>query len=175
VTKEFEVSWSTSPGEETRTIPKKGLAELQIVAVLRQVEAGAGGGDLPQGGDQPGDVLSVEAAVIRGGESELRELRQFRAENGRLKRLVADLSTNRQILQEIVYKAVRLRAGRKLARWAQEAYRISERPRTKTSRVLTRRFYGKFLIPELLALLSAIRCSDYPWSHCVLTFTAVPS
>jgi putative transposase len=36
------------------------------------------------------------------GVSELRELRQLREENGRLKRLVADLSMDRQILQEIV-------------------------------------------------------------------------
>jgi len=36
--------------------------------------------------------------------SELRELRQRREENGRLKRLVADLSMDRQILQEIVSK-----------------------------------------------------------------------
>lgn len=34
------------------------------------------------------------------GVSELRELRQLREENGRLKRLVADLSMDRQILQE---------------------------------------------------------------------------
>ena len=36
--------------------------------------------------------------------SELRELRQLREENGRLQRLVADLSMDRQILQEIVSK-----------------------------------------------------------------------
>jgi len=34
----------------------------------------------------------------------LRELRQLRDEVGRLKRLVADLSLDRQILQEIVSK-----------------------------------------------------------------------
>jgi putative transposase len=34
----------------------------------------------------------------------LRELRQLRDENSRLKRLVADLSLDRQILQEIVSK-----------------------------------------------------------------------
>jgi putative transposase len=38
------------------------------------------------------------------GISELRELRLLRDENGRLKRLVADLSLDRQILQEIVSK-----------------------------------------------------------------------
>jgi putative transposase len=36
--------------------------------------------------------------------AELRELRQLREENGRLKRLVADLTLDRQILQEIVAK-----------------------------------------------------------------------
>ena len=38
------------------------------------------------------------------GLSELRELRQLRDENGKLKRLVADLSLDRHILQEIVAK-----------------------------------------------------------------------
>lgn len=38
------------------------------------------------------------------GIQELRELRQLRDENSRLKRLVADLSLDRQILQEIVSK-----------------------------------------------------------------------
>jgi putative transposase len=38
------------------------------------------------------------------GLSELRELRQLREENGMLKRLVADFSLDRHILQEIVAK-----------------------------------------------------------------------
>jgi hypothetical protein len=38
------------------------------------------------------------------GLSELRELRQLREENNKLKRLVADLSLDRHILQEIVAK-----------------------------------------------------------------------
>jgi putative transposase len=38
------------------------------------------------------------------GVLELRELRQLRKENGRLKRLVADLSLDQQILLEIVSK-----------------------------------------------------------------------
>jgi putative transposase len=46
----------------------------------------------------------VETEVFGVGVSELRELRQLREENGRLKRLVADLSMDRQILQEIVSK-----------------------------------------------------------------------
>jgi putative transposase len=38
------------------------------------------------------------------GVQELRELRRLRDENSRLKRLVADLSLDRQILQDIVSK-----------------------------------------------------------------------
>ena len=38
------------------------------------------------------------------GLSELRELRQLREENAKLKRMVADLSLDRHMLQEIVRK-----------------------------------------------------------------------
>jgi putative transposase len=38
------------------------------------------------------------------GLSELHELRQLREENAKLKRLVADLSLDRHVLQEIVAK-----------------------------------------------------------------------
>lgn len=39
------------------------------------------------------------------GVVELRELRQFRGENGRLKRLVADLTLDKQILSDVVKKS----------------------------------------------------------------------
>lgn len=69
-------------------MPKKGHTEEQIVGALQRVESGEKVGE-----------------VCRGlGVTELRELRQLRDENGRLKRLVADLSLDRQILQEIVSK-----------------------------------------------------------------------
>jgi putative transposase len=37
---------------------------------------------------------------------EVRELRQMREENGRLKRLVADLTLDKQILQEVIRKKI---------------------------------------------------------------------
>ena len=46
----------------------------------------------------------LEEETRRPALSELRELRQLREENGKLKRLVADLSLDRHILQEIVQK-----------------------------------------------------------------------
>ena len=65
---------------------------------------------------------------------ELRELRQPREENRRLKGLVAELSLDREILQEAVGKKmvspVQRRRG---AAWARQACRVSER---RASRVL---------------------------------------
>ena len=50
------------------------------------------------------DTHGRQARASGLGLSELRELRQLREENGKLKRLVADLSLDRHILQEIVAK-----------------------------------------------------------------------
>jgi putative transposase len=46
----------------------------------------------------------MEEEVCGLGLNELRELRQLREENAKLKRLVADLSLDRHVLQEIVAK-----------------------------------------------------------------------
>ena len=46
----------------------------------------------------------LEEEELGAGLSELRELRQLREENSKLKHLVADLSLDRHILQEIVAK-----------------------------------------------------------------------
>ena len=88
------------------TCRRRDTREEQIIAALKQYESGEKiGGHLPQAGGQPGDVLHCGRSSMPGlGVQELRELRQLRDENGRLKRLVADLSLDRQILQEIVSK-----------------------------------------------------------------------
>ncbi len=86
-------------------MPKKGHTEEQIIAALRQYESGEKAADICR-------KLAISQATFylwkkqyAGlGVQELRELRQLRKENGRLKRLVADLSLDRQILQEIVSK-----------------------------------------------------------------------
>jgi putative transposase len=86
-------------------MPKKGHSEEQIIAALK----------LYEGGEKTADIcrkLGISQATFYMwkkqyaglGVQELRELRQLRDENNRLKRLVADLSLDRQILQEIVSK-----------------------------------------------------------------------
>jgi putative transposase len=86
-------------------MPKKAHSEEQIVAALRQAEAGEKTAEICR-------KMSISEATFYAwkrqysglGITELRELRQLRDENSRLKRLVADLSLDRQILQEIVSK-----------------------------------------------------------------------
>ena len=86
-------------------MPKKGHTEEQIVAVLRQVEAGARVAEICRKvGISQATYYLWKRQYSGVGVSELRELRQLREENGHLKRLVADLSMDRQILQEIVSK-----------------------------------------------------------------------
>jgi putative transposase len=83
-------------------MPKKAHTEEQIVAVLQQGQAGEKVADICRKvGISEGTYYAWKKQYAGLGISELRQLRE---ENGRLKRLVADLSLDRQILQEIVSK-----------------------------------------------------------------------
>jgi hypothetical protein len=57
---------------------------------------------MPQGGHQSGDVLRLEEEVrwfdAIGDEAS----RQLEEENGRLKRIVADLSLDKEMLQDVI-------------------------------------------------------------------------
>jgi putative transposase len=86
-------------------MPKSGQTEEEIVAVLRHVEAGARADYVCRKvGISQAAYYLWKRKYTGVGVSELRELRQLRDEVGRLKRLVADLRLDRQILQEIVSK-----------------------------------------------------------------------
>lgn len=86
-------------------MPRKGHTEEQIIAALQQSASGEKASDLCRKlGISQATFYSWKKQYAGLGVQELRELRQLRDENGRLKRLVADLSLDRQILQEIVQK-----------------------------------------------------------------------
>jgi putative transposase len=87
-------------------MPKKGHSEEQIIAALKQYEAGEKMADICRklSVSQASFYLWKKQHAGQLGVQELRELRQLRDKNSRLKRLVADLSLDRQILQEIVSK-----------------------------------------------------------------------
>ena len=84
---------------------KKGHTEEEILRVLREAESGTTVVEVCRKHGISQQSFYLWKRKYAGlGLSELRELRQLRDENGKLKRLVADLSLDRHILQEIVAK-----------------------------------------------------------------------
>jgi putative transposase len=85
---------------------KSCYTDEQIAAALRQAEAGAPITEITR-------KLGISEATFYAwrkrfgslGTPEIRELWQLREENARLKRLVADLTLDRQILQDVVKKS----------------------------------------------------------------------
>jgi putative transposase len=88
-------------------MPRKGHSEEKIVFALRQVEGGKKVGDLcREMGVSQQTYYTWKRRYAGLGLSELRELRQLREENRKLKGLVADLSLDKHILQEVLSKKV---------------------------------------------------------------------
>ena len=88
-------------------MPRKGHSDEQIVYALRQAEAGKKVGDIcREMGVSQQAFYSWKKRYAGVGVSELRELRQLREENRQLKTLVADLTVDRHILQEVLSKKV---------------------------------------------------------------------
>jgi putative transposase len=86
-------------------VAKKEHTEEQIMRALRQAEGGARVADICREHGVSEATFYVWKKKYSGlALNELRELRQLREENAKLKRLVADLSLDRHILQEIVQK-----------------------------------------------------------------------
>ncbi len=84
---------------------KKGHSEEEILRVLREAESGDTVVEICRKHGISQQTFYLWKRKCAGlGLSELRELRQLREENAKLKRLVADLSLDRHVLQEIVAK-----------------------------------------------------------------------
>jgi putative transposase len=88
-------------------MPRKKRSEEQIVYALRQVEGGARIGAVCR------ELGVTETTYFRWkkqyaglGMPELRRLKQLEEENATLKRLVADLSLDRHMLQEVIAKKI---------------------------------------------------------------------
>jgi putative transposase len=86
-------------------MPRKGHSEEQIIYALRQVEAGKKVSEIcREMGVSQQAFYSWKRRYAGLGLNELRELRQLREENRKLKTLVADLTLDKHILQEVLSK-----------------------------------------------------------------------
>ena len=84
---------------------KSRFTEEQITFALRQAEAGTPVADIcRQLGVSEASFYVWKKKYGKLGLTELRELRQLRDENARLKRVVADLTLDKHILGEVVRK-----------------------------------------------------------------------
>jgi putative transposase len=88
-------------------MPRKGHTEEKIVYALRQAEAGRKVGEIcREMGVSPQAFYSWKRKYAGLGLNDLRELRQLREENRKLQTLVADLTLDKHILQEVLSKKV---------------------------------------------------------------------
>ena len=86
---------------------KSRFTEEQIAYALRQAEAGKPVGDVcRQLGVSEATFYVWKKKFANLGVTELRKLRMLKEENARLKRVVADLTLDRHILQEVLRKKV---------------------------------------------------------------------
>ena len=93
-------------------MPRKGHTEEQIIMALRQAEAGKKVADVcREMGVSPQAFYSWKRKYAGLARNELRELRQLREENRKLKTLVADLTLDKHILQEVGLRPLLRQSG----------------------------------------------------------------
>jgi putative transposase len=86
---------------------KSRYSEEQIAFALRQAEGGTPVADVcRQMGVSEASFYVWKKKYGQLGLTEIRELRQLRDENARLKRLVADLTLDKHILGEVIRKKI---------------------------------------------------------------------
>jgi putative transposase len=86
---------------------KSRFTEEQVIYALRLAESGALVTDVcRQMGISEATFYVWKKKYGSLGVAELRQLRQLQEENGRLKRLVADLTLDKQILSEVIRKKI---------------------------------------------------------------------
>src|SRR5450755_648139 len=100
------------------------FSDEQITYALRQAESGTAVADVcRQLGISDATFYVWKKKYGSLGASEVRELRQLREENAKLKRLLADLTLDKHILGEIIQKkSLRPARRRELVEWVRGAH-----------------------------------------------------
>ena len=82
-------------------MPRKRFTDEQIALALRQAESGTSVGEIcRKTGVSEATFYRWKKVYAGMGVVEIRRLKQLEDENGKLKRLVADLSLDKEMLQE---------------------------------------------------------------------------
>jgi putative transposase len=93
--------------KEFEAMKKSRFTEVQVACALRRAEAGAPVIDACRGvGISEATFYIWKKKYGDLGASEVRRLRQLEEENARLKRVVADLTLDKNTLQEVIRKKV---------------------------------------------------------------------
>jgi putative transposase len=93
--------------KEYEAMKRSRFTEVQVAYALRQAEAGTPVIDVCRGlGISEATFYIWKKKYGDLGAGEVRRLRQLEEENARLKRVVADLSLDKNILQEVIRKKV---------------------------------------------------------------------
>ena len=84
---------------------KRKMSVEQIVGMLKQMESGRTAGEIAREAGVSKHTIYAWKAKYGGLEvNEAQELRSLRDENGRLKKLVADLSLDKEMLKALIAK-----------------------------------------------------------------------
>ncbi len=84
---------------------KSRFSDEQVAHTLRQAEAGTPVADIVRKlGISDATFYAWKKKFGSMGTAEIRELRQLREENSKLKRLVADLALDKTMLQDVISK-----------------------------------------------------------------------
>lgn len=97
---------------------KRRLSTEQIIGVLKQLEAGRTAAEVAREAGVSQHTIYAWKAKYGGLEvNEAEELRSLRDENNRLKKLVADLSLDKDMLKSVIAKNVWSAAGLQEQNW----------------------------------------------------------
>ena len=136
---------------------KSKFTEAQIVFTIKQSETGVRVDEICR-------KMGISEATFYNwkmyggiGVSELRELLQLREENAKLKQIVADLSLDRQVLQDVIKKALKPMQCKELWHYLMYQYRISVMRDCRLMMLVPCMYYYQHHRRADLALRSRIR------------------
>jgi AcrR family transcriptional regulator len=145
--------------QEGEAMKKSRYTEEQVAYALRLAESGTPVGDVcRQMGISEATFYLWKKKYGGVGVPEVRELRQMREENARLQRLVADLTLDKHILQEVIRKkCLRPARRRAVAQWIRDRDQVSCRRACALADICPNTWYYRSRARDASALRLRIR------------------